>query len=173
MENGEDDIKTLPSSFLKMQALADSLFGVFSSSGEIASSSNNRDRSSSRGRTRRSTTSQRRRSAPRRSDSRRSASRRSASRRRSSDGRTIINVELKPGGLSDWGYDSDSSATSRHRALMRAARGEGYRPIIGRLNLLYVYNRYRSPHYAKIFKMDQKWLSKKYEQAKVPRSRSF
>lgn len=90
----------------------------------------------------------------------------SRSRSSSSSKKIIIDVELKPGGLSDYGYDSRDPARQRRLAIMRAVRAEGYRPIIGRLNLLSVFNKNRSPHFAKIFKSDQRWLSRRYEEVK-------
>ncbi len=92
------------------------------------------------------------------------------SRRGSAAKGNIINVKLKPGGLSRFGYHADSSLQSRHRALLRAARAEGFRPIIGRLNLIATYSKNRTPRYSRIFKADQRWLSKYYAAMKDRRS---
>lgn len=99
----------------------------------------------------------------------RSRSRRSRSR---SGSRTIIGVTPKPGGLSKHGYHADNSVKSRHAALIRAARSEGYRPVIARLNLEYVYLKNASPRYARIFKADQRWLSAQYDKVKSRSSSS-
>lgn len=80
--------------------------------------------------------------------------------------RTIINVKLKPGGLSRFGYHANLSLRSRHIALLRAARSEGFVPIIQRLNLTSTFSKNRSPRFSKIFKMDQRWLSAYYEKEK-------
>lgn len=78
----------------------------------------------------------------------------------------IIPVTLKKGVLTQFGYHSDNTVRSRHIALMRAVREEGYLPIIRRLNLIATFSRYRSPRYTRIFKTDQQWLSKRYAIAK-------
>lgn len=81
-------------------------------------------------------------------------------------GKTIINVKLKRGVLTMYGYHADNSARSRHAALMRAVEDEGYVAIIRRLNLIATYSKNRTPHYSHIFKQDQRWLSAKYKKAK-------
>lgn len=86
--------------------------------------------------------------------------------------RTIIPVTLKPGGLSRFGYSANNTTRSRHIALLRAAREEGFRPIIGRLNLIATFSRYRSPAYSRIFKQDQEWLSDYYAAVKEREGRN-
>lgn len=77
--------------------------------------------------------------------------------------KVIIPVKLERGGLSKFGYYADNTVRSRHNALLRGARSEGFLPIIQRLNLIATFSRYRSPHYSKIFKSDQEWLSAHYK----------
>ncbi len=86
--------------------------------------------------------------------------------------KTVINVKLKPGGLSRFGYSADASVRSRHAALLRAARSEGFVPIIQRLNLIATFSKNRSPGYSRIFKMDQRWLSDYYAAVKEREGRS-
>ncbi len=94
----------------------------------------------------------------------------SRQRRTSSRSRVIIPVKLKPGGLSRFGYHADNSTLSRHIALLRAAREEGFPPIIRRLSLIATFSKYRTPHYSRIFKKDQQWLSRYYKAVKTRRS---
>jgi hypothetical protein len=86
--------------------------------------------------------------------------------------RVIIPVTLKPGGLSGFGYHSESTTRSRHAALLRAARSEGFVPIIRRLSLIATFSRYRSPKYSRIFKKDQRWLSDYYAAVKEREGKS-
>lgn len=76
--------------------------------------------------------------------------------------KVIIPVKLKRGVLSGYGYHADRTVRSRHIALLRASRDEGFSPIIKRLTLIATFTRYRSPRYSRIFKLDQEWLSNYY-----------
>lgn len=80
--------------------------------------------------------------------------------------KTIIDVKLKPGGLSRFGYHAENSTRSRHLALLRAAREEGYQPIIARLNVTATFLKNNSPRISRIFKADQRWLSAHYASVK-------
>lgn len=84
--------------------------------------------------------------------------------------KVVIPVVLKPGGLSRFGYHAENTDRSRHVALLRAVREEGYLPIIRRLNLIATFNRYKSPRFSRVFKKDQEWLSKRYKKEEVNRS---
>jgi len=84
--------------------------------------------------------------------------------------RTIIDAHPKKGGLSKFGYHADDKASVRRAALLRGAKREGYGPLIRRLSLEATYLKNSSPKYSRIFKADQRWLSKKYEELKRKRS---
>lgn len=84
--------------------------------------------------------------------------------------KVIIPVVLKKGGLSKFGYHSLDPIRTRHAALMRAVKAEGFLPIIKRLTVISTFDRYRSPRYARIFKKDQEWLSKLHEKEKAKES---
>lgn len=97
-------------------------------------------------------------------------------RRQSRKRRTIIPVKLKPGGLSRFGYHTDKTERARHNALLRAAREEGFAPIIQRLNLTATFTKNSQPENSRIFRKDQEWLSDYYaavkERSGSSRSRS-
>lgn len=81
--------------------------------------------------------------------------------------RTVIDVKLKKGALSKFGYHVDDKVQTRHRALLRGARLEGYVPLIRRLGLQATFLKNNSPKKSKIFKQDQNWLSDHYDAWKV------
>lgn len=81
--------------------------------------------------------------------------------------RTIIDVELKKGSLSKFGYHVDNSTQSRHRALLKGARMEGYVPLIRRLGLEATFLKNTSPAKSRVFKDDQDWLSNRYNAWKM------
>lgn len=80
--------------------------------------------------------------------------------------KTIIDAHPKKGGLSKFGYHADDRAYIRRKALLRGASREGFAPLIRRLSLEATYLKNNSPKYARIFKSDQVWLSKKYQEFK-------
>lgn len=77
--------------------------------------------------------------------------------------RTVIDVELKPGALTKYGYNVRDRTPVRHQALKRGARQEGYLPLIQRLSLEATFLKNSSPRLSKVFKSDQRWLSEEYE----------
>lgn len=62
------------------------------------------------------------------------------------------------GSLSKFGYHADKSVESRHAALRKAVKANGYTEVIRRLNVLYIYNKNRHPDLAQKFKLDMTWV---------------
>lgn len=69
---------------------------------------------------------------------------------------------LRQGTLRQFGYSTSSSERSRHIALAKAVKSEGYLPIYRKLNAVYVLQRNTSPSKSKLFKRDRDWLKKKF-----------
>lgn len=76
---------------------------------------------------------------------------------------TVIDVELKKGGLSKYGHHIKDPAHVRRRALLNGAKDEGFLPLIRRLSFEATLLKNSSPTLSKRFKSDQRWLSKEYE----------
>ena len=72
------------------------------------------------------------------------------------------------GMLGQYGYHDVKFMTevSRHRALKRAIRGEGFRKTIGHLVLISNYTSRSDPAAYAIFKRDQEWVSMMYKKFK-------
>lgn len=68
---------------------------------------------------------------------------------------------LKKGTLSQFGYSMKNSQSNRHKSLKKAIKIIKPLSIYRKLNALYVLNKNRNPHTAKLFKYDAKWLKNK------------
>ena len=69
---------------------------------------------------------------------------------------------LKTGELSKHGYSFSKRASTRHRALVKSVKEDGYRTTISRLTALQVLFKRTNPKYSKIAKSDREWLRKNY-----------
>lgn len=78
---------------------------------------------------------------------------------------------MHPGVLGEYGYHGVKglSEKKRHAALRRAARVLGWLYIIRKLNALYVFNKYRHPAVAAIFKADREYASARHAASKTPK----
>lgn len=72
-----------------------------------------------------------------------------------------LGVKVKKGALTQYGYDSYSSAVSRHRALAKAVSHTTPLKVFKQINYLVVVNKSR-PSLEKIYKADRNWLKAKY-----------
>ena len=81
--------------------------------------------------------------------------------------KTIIDVKLKKGELTKHGYHPSNTKLSRHRALVKSIKSRDnvskpkMRSTIRKLNLLSTFTKNSQKKNSKIYKSDQKWLSKK------------
>ena len=65
---------------------------------------------------------------------------------------------LKKGRLARFGYDSDSSAAIRHKALLAASRRLGSLAVFRMLGALATYTKRTSPSKSKVFKADRNFV---------------
>lgn len=91
----------------------------------------------------------------------RSARKRSA-RKRPSRKRSVRIKVKNPGSLTELGYHLLEPAAVRRAALARAVARYGYRATMGKVNLLYVYNKNKNKKHAAIATADKNWLKKNY-----------
>lgn len=71
-----------------------------------------------------------------------------------------VRIVIKhPGELRAFGYTSKAPAADRRAALRRASSALGWHSIISRLNALYVFNKYRRPALARLFRADRQFAS--------------
>jgi hypothetical protein len=74
--------------------------------------------------------------------------------------RVRLNLALKRGDLTQFGYHHNVPLRRRRSALVKAIKRYGPLDILRKLNVLYVLNRRRRPTMAKTFRGDQRWISK-------------
>lgn len=70
--------------------------------------------------------------------------------------------KLRKGDLSQFGYSSSASATSRHRSLAKAVKEYGALSVFRKLNAIMVLNKNRSPGLSSRFKSDRNWVRANY-----------
>ena len=68
----------------------------------------------------------------------------------------------QPGALTKYGYATNKSARSRHRALARAVKRYGALSVFRMLNAQYVYRKRTQKSIGKIFKRDRDWIRKNH-----------
>ena len=80
-----------------------------------------------------------------------------------------VRIPMNPafrGSLGSFGYHATLPPAPRRRALLKAARFWGLIYVIRKLNAVYVFNKYRRPDLATIFKDDRDYLRGKYRAAR-------
>ena len=75
---------------------------------------------------------------------------------------------LKKGRLARFGYDSDASAASRHKALKAAAKRLGSLAVFRMLGALSTYTKRTSPGKSAVFKADRNFVLAKHSLALSP-----
>jgi hypothetical protein len=85
-----------------------------------------------------------------------------------------LNISLKRGALTKFGFHIDLPANQRHEALAKAVRKDGYAKVLKRVVLLKTYNKHQ-PYLRKKVDSDVKWLRRYYGSKKksLRRSRSY
>ncbi len=81
-----------------------------------------------------------------------------------------VRIKLRhPGLFGAFGYHrvAELSPAQRRGALKRAAKALGWRYVIRRLNVLYIYNKHRHPDVAALFKADREYASAQLAQSKL------
>jgi len=75
--------------------------------------------------------------------------------------RGLVRIHLKKGELGKHGYkDVKLLTVAQRRAALRSAAAEfGWSTVQKKLNVLYVYNKYRHPETAALFWADAAWAS--------------
>lgn len=74
---------------------------------------------------------------------------------------TNVKITLDPnfkGSLSSFGYHMHDSTSTRHRALQAAMKFWGSAYVVRKLNVLYIYNKYKYPEHAEIFRSDRDYI---------------
>lgn len=74
---------------------------------------------------------------------------------------TAVKIKLDPvfsGSLGYFGYHMKDSTSIRHAALAKAMQFWGSTYVIRKLNVLYIYNKFRYPQHAALFKDDRDWV---------------
>ena len=64
----------------------------------------------------------------------------------------------KPGAMKAVGYGMRNSAASRHAAIRKAIKKYGYASTMGKISVLYIYNKNKHPSLARIAKSDVNYL---------------
>lgn len=84
-----------------------------------------------------------------------------------------INVELKKGELSKYGYSPKKNENSRHRALLKSVKTPSGNlsqskmvKTIKRLNVIATYTKNTQPNNSKKYKKDMQYMSKKLQENK-------
>lgn len=74
-----------------------------------------------------------------------------------------VKIKLNPefsGSLSAFGYRMNDDHSTRRDALSNAMTFWGSTYVIRKLNVLYIYNKYKYPEHAEIFRSDRDWIRK-------------
>lgn len=82
------------------------------------------------------------------------------SKKRSSKRRRQVIPPLRKGSLGKYGYSAESSVQTRHAALKKAVNGISRNSVIRKLNAVAVLQKNKNPRISKIFRADQRWVSK-------------
>ena len=77
--------------------------------------------------------------------------------------KTIINVKLKKGELTKYGYKNvkSLSKTKRRKALNKAVKKYGHGKVIRKLSILRTYNKNKNPKLSKKFRNNMVYVQKK------------
>lgn len=78
------------------------------------------------------------------------------------DNKTKIDVDLKEGALTQYGWHADASAKKRKAALMKSVEHEGYEKTMQRLNILHVYWKNNQKGMARKVTNDMNYLRNTY-----------
>lgn len=70
------------------------------------------------------------------------------------------NIHFEQNGLHGW--CSHCGAVSRHEALVRSVKSDGYATTVRRLNALHNLNENQNPATSTVAKADENWLKAKY-----------
>ena len=76
--------------------------------------------------------------------------------------RNKVNIPIKRGLLSKYGYTSKDTTKVRQRSLKRAIKKYGRLSLFRKLNAIYVLQKNRNPRASQIFKKDRDWVKKHY-----------
>ncbi len=90
--------------------------------------------------------------------SRKQSKKRSRKRSRNNE----INIPLKKGELSKYGYKASYTAKVRRKALEKAIKSYGALSVYRKLNAVYVLNKNRSPSSSRSFLRDRNWVKSNY-----------
>ena len=74
-----------------------------------------------------------------------------------------VKISVRKGTLTRFGYHINNSERSRHIALNKAVRSEGYLPIFRKLNALAIFRKNKKGVEYRNLKNDMKYLNSKYK----------
>lgn len=79
---------------------------------------------------------------------------------------STVRIPMNPdnrGAFREEGYSLSASARTRHAALNRLVKSEGYAPVVHKLNALATLHKTSNPEHSKTFREDMEYVQSKYK----------